>query len=90
MPEGYFYSKTDPITVVVESGQPASDTLTSTFGQGGYLTIAHQSQGINGISPNMPEGFKMELLDTKHPNNNTPEFIKWLAGRSSAPFGLTQ
>lgn len=38
----------------------------------------------------MPEGFKMELLDTKHPNNNTPEFIKWLAGRSSAPFGLTQ
>lgn len=38
----------------------------------------------------MPEGFKMELLDTKHPNSNTPEFIRWLAGRSSAPFGLTQ
>ena len=38
----------------------------------------------------MPEGYKMELLDTKHPNANTPEFIKWLAGRSSAPFGLTQ
>lgn len=37
----------------------------------------------------MPEGFKMELLDTKHPNSNTPEFIRWLAGRSSAPFGLT-
>lgn len=38
----------------------------------------------------MPEGYKMELLDTKHPNSNTPDFIKWLAGRSSAPFGLSQ
>ena len=38
----------------------------------------------------MPENYKMELLDTKHPNSNTPEFIRWLAGRSSAPFGLTQ
>ena len=38
----------------------------------------------------MPEGYRMELLDTKHPNNTMPEFIKWLAGRSSAPFGLTQ
>ena len=38
----------------------------------------------------MPEGYKMELLDTKHPNSNTPDFIKWLAGRSAAPFGLTQ
>lgn len=38
----------------------------------------------------MPEGYKMELLDTKHPNSNTPEFIRWLAGRGAAPFGLTQ
>lgn len=38
----------------------------------------------------MPEGYKMELLDTKHPNSNTPDFIKWLAGRASAPFGLSQ
>lgn len=38
----------------------------------------------------MPEGYKMEILDQKHPNANMPEFIKWLAGRSAAPFGLTQ
>ena len=38
----------------------------------------------------MPENFKMELLDTKHPNNSIPEFIRFLAGRSAAPFGLTQ
>ena len=38
----------------------------------------------------MPEGYKMEILDQKHPNANMPDFIKWLAGRSAAPFGLTQ
>ena len=38
----------------------------------------------------MPENYKMELLDTKHPNANMPEFINWLAGRSAAPFGLTR
>lgn len=38
----------------------------------------------------MPEGFKMELLDTKHPNQNMPAFIKWLAGRTAAPFGLSE
>lgn len=36
----------------------------------------------------LPEGYKLELLDTKHPNQNMPEFIRWLAGRSAAPFGL--
>lgn len=38
----------------------------------------------------MPENYKMELLDTKHPNANMPDFINWLAGRSAAPFGLTR
>lgn len=38
----------------------------------------------------MPENYKMEILDTKHPNANMPDFIKWLAGRSAAPFGLSQ
>lgn len=38
----------------------------------------------------MPEGFKMELLDTKHPTSTMPEFINWLAGRSAAPFGLAR
>ena len=73
LPEGYFYSKTDPITVVVESGQPASGTLTSTFGQGGYLTIAHQSQGINGTSPNMPDGFNARYTITNQTTGTVVE-----------------
>ena len=38
----------------------------------------------------MPENYKMELLDTKHPNATMPEFINWLAGKSTAPFGLSR
>lgn len=38
----------------------------------------------------MPENYKMELLDTRHPNANMPEFINWLAGRTATPFGLTR
>ena len=38
----------------------------------------------------LPENFRMELLDTKHPNQNMPEFINWLATKSAAPFGLSR
>ena len=38
----------------------------------------------------MPENYKMELLDTRHPNEKIPDFINWLAGRSAAPFGLSR
>lgn len=38
----------------------------------------------------MPENYKMELLDTKHPNQNMPSFINWLATKSASPFGLSQ
>lgn len=38
----------------------------------------------------MPENYRMELLDTKHPNQNMPEFINWLATKSAAPFGLSR
>lgn len=38
----------------------------------------------------MPENYKMELLDTKHPNQNMPDFINWLATKSAAPFGLSR
>ena len=31
----------------------------------------------------------MELIDTKHPNMNSIEFVRWLAATSAAPFGLT-
>ena len=38
----------------------------------------------------MPENYRLELLDTKHPNNNMPDFINWLATKSAAPFGLSE
>ena len=38
----------------------------------------------------MPENYKMELLDTKHPNQSMPSFINWLATKSAAPFGLSE
>jgi hypothetical protein len=47
-----------------------------------------QSCGI--IYEQLPDGYKMELLDTKHPNDRTQDFVVWLAGRSSAVFGLSQ
>lgn len=37
----------------------------------------------------LPEGYKFDLLDTKHPNTNSAEWVKWLAAYSAAPFGLT-
>lgn len=38
----------------------------------------------------MPEGSHMELFDTKHPNGQMAEFIDFLAGKASAPFGLSR
>ena len=38
----------------------------------------------------MPENYRMELLDMKHPNQNMPSFINWLATKSAAPFGLSE
>lgn len=38
----------------------------------------------------MPEGTKLDLLDTKHPNPNMPAFIDWQAGRAVAPLGLSR
>lgn len=38
----------------------------------------------------MPDNYRMELLDTKHPNDKIEDFIKWLAGRSSAVFGMSE
>ena len=37
----------------------------------------------------LPEGFKFELLDNKHPNQNSADWVRWLAQYSAAPFGLT-
>lgn len=47
-----------------------------------------QSAGV--IYQVLPENVKMELLDTKHPNANMPAFIKFMATKSFAPFGLSE
>lgn len=38
----------------------------------------------------MPEGTRLDILDTKHPNPNMPAFIDWQAGRTVAPLGLSR
>lgn len=37
----------------------------------------------------MPEGVRMELLDTKHPNSNMPQFITWLQRVAAYTQGLS-
>lgn len=46
--------------------------------------------GTGTIYQVLPENYKMELLDTKRPNPNIPDFIRFLASRSAAPFGMSQ
>jgi capsid protein len=38
----------------------------------------------------LPDDYKMELLSTNHPNEKIQDFVKWLCGRSSAVFGLSE
>ena len=38
-------------------------------------------EGANVIYDILPPDAKLELLDTKHPNSNMPEFVRWIAGR---------
>lgn len=38
-------------------------------------------EGANVIYDVLPPDAKLELLDTKHPNANMPEFVRWIAGR---------
>lgn len=39
---------------------------------------------------NMPYGYKMDLLDTKRPNNNAMLFVDWLNGGAAAVHGLAR
>lgn len=49
---------------------------------------AARSAGI--LFEQMPDDYKMELLSPTHPNEKTQDFVRWLAGRSSAVFGLSE
>lgn len=76
-----FDSMTDEqIKEAVKSEAQASET-----------TVALNNAASCGIIyEQMPDNYKFELLDTKHPNQNMQEFIEWMAGRSSAVFGLSR
>lgn len=53
--------------------------------------ISFQKLLNSGVSyESLPAGYNLNMLDLKHPNDRMPEFINWLAGRSSAPLGLSQ
>lgn len=47
-------------------------------------------RGAGAIFDQLPDGYKMELLDTKRPNPNVEGFVKWLSGRSGAAVGLAK
>lgn len=42
------------------------------------------------IYQTLPNNYKLELLDTKHPNNNSIDFVRWLQQASSSPLGLAR
>ena len=57
----------------------------------GDTTVALNKAASCGIIyEQLPDNYKFELLDTKHPNDNMQDFIEWMAGRSSAVFGLSR
>lgn len=67
------------------------EKLAEAEAQGGEKTTTLARAASCGIVyEQLPDDYKMELLDTKHPNDKTQDFIKWLAGRSSAAFGLSE
>lgn len=47
-------------------------------------------EGAGAVFDQLPDGYKMELLDTKRPNPNVEGFVKWLSGRSGAAVGLAK
>lgn len=50
----------------------------------------HRARAAGVVTEALPPGYKPELVDTKHPNERLQDFVKWLAGRSSAVFGLSE
>ena len=47
-----------------------------------------RSAGV--VTEALPPGYRAEAIDTKHPNDRLQDFVRWLAGRSSAVFGLSE
>lgn len=47
-----------------------------------------QFKAIGAMFDAMPPKLKMEMIDTKRPNPNMPQFIDWLAGSVSSVYGM--
>lgn len=54
------------------------------------IVSLHHARSAGVVVENLPPGYKPELVDTKHPNDRLQDFVRWLAGRSSAVFGLSE
>lgn len=88
----------EPLPSAFDSGTDFSGMTDDEIDEAAKMEMMSQSQTMTldkvraagCIYQVMPENYKMELLDTKHPNQQIPEFISWLAGRATAPFGLTR
>ena len=80
------------------SGQEGTrDELSDKEGNGGDGGRTRRTSCISTSCPfcgrrhgGLPPGYRAEAIDTKHPNDRMQDFVKWLAGRSSAVFGLSE
>jgi len=54
------------------------------------LDVTDFEAGAGAKVLNMPNGFKMELLDTKRPNKDLIQFVEWLNGGAAAVHGLAR
>jgi len=76
-----FSTMTDAQIEEAVKQQNESDTQTVSFQQA-------KSCGI--LYDQMPDGYRMELLESNSPRENVVEFVKWMAGRTSSGMGLSQ
>lgn len=59
--------------------------------QGDEKTVSLDRIRMAGVTYQvMPDGTRIELLDTKHPNSQMAEFIEFLAGKAASPFGISR
>lgn len=49
-----------------------------------------QMRTAGAIYQTLPPGYRMELLDTSRPNPNVPDFVRFLASRTSGSLGLAE
>lgn len=73
-----------------ESGEPAAESDATTTETEAALDVTDFEATSGAKTLNMPYGYKMELLDTKRPNNNAMLFVDWLNGGAAAVHGLAR